>query len=61
MPGEARPAFRSKIQFCRIYCSMNAAVDRVELLASETETSRKAGIEVREHGALELGREPKES
>ena len=27
---------------------MNAVVDRVELLASETETSRKEGIEVRE-------------
>jgi hypothetical protein len=40
---------------------MNTAVDRVELLAGETEASRKAGIEVREHRALEFGREPKES
>jgi hypothetical protein len=39
---------------------MNAAVERVELLASQTETSRKAGIEVREHRALEFGWEPKE-
>jgi hypothetical protein len=61
MPGEIRPTFRSKIEFCRIYRSMNAAVDRVELFASKAETSRKAGIEVREHRALKFGWEAKES
>jgi hypothetical protein len=40
---------------------MNAAVDRVELFASKAETSRKAGIEVREHRALKFGWEAKES
>jgi hypothetical protein len=47
MPGETRPALRSKIEFCRIYLSIDAAVDRVERFASKAETSRKAGIEVK--------------